>query len=255
VSEAFDRREGDAIFALADDNGRYEDRRKGLRSVLDGPERRKVIDATLKTVPSTWRLEVEPIAIRGSRLSLTRDCYRDAGDPDRTVVVELLHLVEVDTTGLMRHTVTFDPDDIDAAIAELDARYLAGEGAEYAQTWSLVMGAYAAFNQRNVFATTPDWISIDHRRGAGFETGDMIPYIEAAWADSPDTTIYIAAVHRLSQIGAVVTHVAQGVSQDGFAAQWRDIIVMTVDGHRFSRSELFDGDDLDAALARFDELS
>lgn len=255
VAEAFDRREGDAIFALADDNGRYEDRRKGLRSVLDGPERRKVIDATLKTVPSTWRLEVEPIAIRGSRLSLTRDCYRDAGDPDRTVVVELLHLVEVDTTGLMRHTVTFDPDDIDAAIAELDARYLAGEGAEYAQTWSLVMGAYAAFNQRNVFATTPDWISIDHRRGAGFETGDMIPYIEAAWADSPDTTIYIAAVHRLSQIGAVVTHVAQGVSQDGFAAQWRDIIVMTVDGQRFSRSELFDGDDLDAALARFDELS
>lgn len=255
VSEAFDRREGDAIFALADDNGRYEDRRKGLRSVLDGPERRKVIDATLKTVPSTWRLEVEPIAIRGSRLSLTRDCYRDAGDPDRTVVVELLHLVEVDTTGLMRHTVTFDLDDIDAAIAELDARYLAGEGAEYAQTWALVMGAYAAFNQRNVFATTPDWISIDHRRGAGFETGDMIPYIEAAWADSPDTTIYIAAVHRLSQIGAVVTHVARGISQDGLAAEWRDIIVMTVDGQRFNRSELFDGDDLDAALARFDELS
>ncbi|WP_081654434.1 BTAD domain-containing putative transcriptional regulator [Mycobacterium sp. UM_WGJ] len=255
IAEAFDRRDAEAIFALADDDGRYEDRRKGLRSVLDGPERRKVIDATLQTVPSTWRLEVEPIAVRGSRLSLTRDCYRDAGDPDRTVLVEILHLVEVDTTGLMQHTVTFDLDDIDAALAELDARYLAGEAAGYAQTWSLVTDAYAGFNRREVFPTTPDWISIDHRRGAGFESGDMIAYLEAAWADSPDTTIHIAAVHRLSQIGAVVTHVAQGISQDGFAAEWRDIVVMTVDGRRVNRSELFDGDDLDAALSRFDELS
>ncbi|WP_052740824.1 BTAD domain-containing putative transcriptional regulator [Mycobacterium sp. UM_Kg1] len=254
AADAFNRRDGDAIFALADDDGHYEDRRKGLRSVLEGPERRKLIDATLETVPSTWRLGVEPIAVRGSRLSLTRDCYRDGDDPERTVVVELLRLTQVDATGLIRVTVSFDVDDIDAALAELDARYLAGDAAAYAHTWSLVTDAYAGFNRREAFPTTPDWISIDHRRGAGFESGDMLAYIEAAWADSPDTTIYIAAVHRLSPIGAVVTHVAHGISQDGFAAEWRDIVVMTVDGHLFNRSELFDGDDLDAALARFDEL-
>lgn len=255
VAEAFNRRDGDAIFARANDDGRHDDRRKGLRSVLDGPERRKVIDATLTTVPNTWRLEVQPIAVRGSRLSLTLDRYRDVGDPEHTVVVELLHLMDVDTAGLMQYTVTFDVEDIDAAFAELENRYLAGEGAAYAQTWSLISDAYVGFNRREVFPTTPDWISIDHRRGAGFDSGDMVPYIKAAWADSPDTRIYIASVHRLSQTGAVVTHVAQGISQDGFEAEWRDIQVLTVDGELVNRSELFDGDALHAALARFDELS
>ena len=32
----------------------------------------------------------------------------------------------------------FDPDDFDAAFAELDARYLAGEAAEHSHTWSVV---------------------------------------------------------------------------------------------------------------------
>ncbi|OBF99157.1 hypothetical protein A5772_13185 [Mycolicibacter sinensis] len=255
IAEAFNRRDGDAIFALANDDGHYEDRRKGLQSILDGPERRKVIDATLKTVPSTWRLEIEPIAVRGSRLSLTRDSYRDVGDPNGTIAVELLHLMEVDTAGLMQHTVSFDPDDIEAALAELDARYLAGEAAAHAQTWSLITGGYDGFNRRDLAATTPDWVSIDHRRGAAFASGDMIPYIEAAWDDSPDTRIYIAAVHRLSDAGAVVTHVAQGISQGGFDAEWRDINVLTVDGILVNRSELFDASGLDAALARFDELT
>ncbi|MEO6793159.1 MAG: hypothetical protein ABI253_00145 [Mycobacterium sp.] len=47
----------------------------------------------------------------------------------------------------------FDPDDIHAALAELDARYLAGEAAAHAHTWSLVTDAYAAFNRREFAAT------------------------------------------------------------------------------------------------------
>ena len=34
----------------------------------------------------------------------------------------------------------FDLDDFDAAFEELDARYLAGEAAAHAQTWSLDRG-------------------------------------------------------------------------------------------------------------------
>ena len=57
--------------------------------------------------------------------------------------------------------VAFDPDDIDAAFAELDARYLAGEAAAHAHTWSVIAGSYAAFNRRELPATTPDWV--EHR--------------------------------------------------------------------------------------------
>ena len=45
-----------------------------------------------------------------------------------------------------------------------------------------------------------------------------------------------------------------GSSQDGFDAEWREISILMVEGDLISRSELFDEADLNAALARFDEL-
>ena len=71
----------------------------------------------------------------------------------------------------------------------------------------------------------------------------------------PDVNIHIEAVHRLSNLGAVVTHSAHGTSQEGFDAEWRMIDLLTVDGDLINRCELFDEEDIDAALARFDELS
>ena len=58
---------------------------------------------------------------------------------------------------------------------------------------------YAAFNRREIPATTPDWVNIDHRRGIAFAPGDLIPYIRAAWDVAPDVNIHIEAVHRLSR--------------------------------------------------------
>jgi hypothetical protein len=49
--------------------------------------------------------------------------------------------------------------------------------------------------------------------------------------------------------------VAHGTSQAGFGAEWRQIDVLTMDGDMISRLEVFDETDLDAALARFDELN
>ena len=60
----------------------------------------------------------------------------------------------------------FDVDDFDAAIAELDARYLAGEAAAHAPTWSVISGSYAAINRHELPLTTPDLVSIDHRSGS-----------------------------------------------------------------------------------------
>ncbi len=149
----------------------------------------------------------------------------------------------------------FDLDDIDAAFEELDARYLAGEAAAHAHTWSVIAEAYAAFNRHELPATTPDWVNIDHRRAIAFAPGDLTAYIRAAWDIAPDFSIYIEAVHRLSDLGAVVTQAAHGTSQEGFDAEWRKITLLTVDGDLINRCELFDEADLDAALARFDELS
>ena len=84
----------------------------------------------------------------------------------------------------MRHLAAvtlLDLEDIDAAIAELDARYLTGEAAAHARTWSVLLGAYAAINRRELPATTPDFEDKDHRRGAAFASGDMTEYLRVGW--------------------------------------------------------------------------
>ena len=67
--------------------------------------------------------------------------------------------------------------------------------------------------------------------------------------------IYMETVHRLTDLGVVVTHTARGVSDEDFHAEWRMIDIFTVDGGLISRCEMFEESDLDAALARFDQLS
>ena len=252
-ADAFNRRDMDSFFALMTADGRFEDRRKGLRVVTEGPARRKAVQAVFEEAPSSWRMQAEPIAIRGSRLELTRECYFDTDEADRPITVEFLHVMEVSHSGLAQDIVSFDPNDIDAAFEELDARYLAGEAAAHAQIWSLMAQNYAALNRYELPPTTPDLVNIDHRHGRAFEPGDIIEYVRATWDMVPNVKVYIETVHRLTNIGAVVTHVAKGTSRDGFDAEWREIALFTVEGDLGNRCEIFDEPDLDAALARFDE--
>ena len=130
-----------------------------------------------------------------------------------------------------RRSSSFDLDDIDAAFEELDARYLAGEAAAHAHTWSVIAGVYAALNRHELPATTPDWV--EHRPPARDQRSRPVtwPHTSVPRGTSRQTSrIYIEAVHRLSDLGAVFTHAAHGTSQEGFDAEWREIA--TSDGRR-----------------------
>ncbi len=83
----------------------------------------------------------------------------------------------------------------------------------------------------------------------------MTAIVHAEWDLTPNVSHRVEVVHRMSHLGAVVTHTAHGTSQEGFEAEWRVINLLTVDGDLLSRVEIFDDTDIDAALARFDELS
>ncbi|MDQ1598384.1 MAG: hypothetical protein QOI70_1808, partial [Microbacteriaceae bacterium] len=255
LADAFNRRDLDGFLALTTADGGIDDRRKGLRALFDGPMRREGVRALFDAPPSSWRMEVEPIAIRGSRLSLTRERYRDTDDADRPVVAELLTVMEVTDGDLVHETVDFDVDDTEAAFEELDARYIAGEAAAHGRTWSLISEGFAALNRREVPATTLDFVNVDHRPVTAVEPGDLVANLRAVWDQVPDISLYLEAVHRLSDLGAVVTQAVHGTSQEGFEAEWREIHLVTIEGELFNRSEMFDEADLDAALARFDELN
>ncbi|BBY71638.1 hypothetical protein MPRI_38250 [Mycobacterium paraintracellulare] len=194
------------------------------------------------------------IATRGDRLFLGRTRFFGPEQGPDTFHSEVVGLVEIDTENRVVARVVFEADELDAAIAELDARYLAGEASTRSHTWTLVTEAFVALNQRKIPATTSDWVNIDHRRLVPIGTGDLAAYLSVAWELSPKSYLYVAAVHRLSSLGAVITHVAAGTSPEGLDAEWQVIDVMTFEGDRINRCELFDESDLDTALARFDEL-
>lgn len=252
AAKAFNRRDLDDLFTVTREDGRYEDRRKGLR--YEGMSRRDVIQEVF-TAPKSWRLTVEALATRGSRLALSCARFRDSKELSQPITTEALTLTEVAEDGFICNTVHFDLDDIDSAFAELDARYLAGEAQVYAKTWSAIAKAYAMFQRGELASTTEDWVSIDHRLlSAPLDAQSRAAYVHAVWDQTPNLTIRIEAVHRLTSLGAVVAHITRGTSQDGFEAEWHDVNLLTLDGELINRSERFNETDLDAALARFDEL-
>ncbi|OBB48199.1 hypothetical protein A5752_22590 [Mycobacterium sp. 852002-51961_SCH5331710] len=255
VADAFNRRDLDGYLDLVSAERQVDDRRKGLQALIAGPDRRAHSRLMFELAPPGWRMEIRPIAVRGTRLALLRVCWVDESLPERPVTNELLVVTELSTGGLIDLIVAFDPADTASATQELESRYLAGEAAPYSHTWSLLLRLYDAYSRHQLSSLTADWEILDHRRGITSPAGDLFALTRAAWETTPELTISVAAVHRLSELGALVTASAHGVSQDGFSGEWRDVHLFTFDGDAIKRCEIFDEDDLDTALARFDELS
>ena len=226
LHEHFAARDWDALTETLAEDHYGDDRRRVVNAGIQRGRDAEIANLRATADIGVTVLTITPIAIRGDRLALCRTRGATSG-PTRSSRSCSASSRSTPTIG-SRARVMFDLDDIDAAFEELDARYLAGEAAAHAHTWSLIMQAYAAFNRRELPATTPDWVNIDHRRGTGFAPGDAIPYVRASWDVAPDINIYIEAVHRLSDLGAVVTHAANGTSQEGFDAEWREITISDV---------------------------
>ena len=241
-----------ALAETLTDDSVIDDRRPVVNAGLwDG---RDAVIANLQAVAEAAANITSVIATRGDRLALTRihSSNRDPGQGD--FAVDMLNIVEIDADERIVAHVEFDLDDIDAAFEELDARYLAGEAAAHPRIWSVVAEGYAQLNKHELPPWTSDWLTIDHRVRATFEAADHTAYIRGAWDIAPDLKMYIEVVHRLSNLGAVLTHAAYGSTPEGLEAEWRMIELLAPGDDIVNRCELFDEADLDAALARFDEL-
>lgn len=252
--ERFAAHDWDAMAQMVIDEISFDDRRQVVNAALQIGRDRFIENFRVAADLGATQSPVA-IATRGELVVLTRAHFSLGNGAPEEFGLDLLHVIEVDADNRIAATVTFDPDDFDAAIAELDGRYLAGEAAAHAHTWSAIARALAAFNRREMPEFAPDWVTIDHRRARGFAPGDLTAYIGATWDLAPDVSIYAEAVLRLGSLGAVFTQAVSGTSRDGFDAEWREVCLANVEGNLLSRIEMFDEADLDAALARFDELS
>ena len=77
---------------------------------------------------------------------------------------------------------------------------------------------------------------VDHRPARNDRRRlDLLAIRARLGSQTPDISIHMEAVHRLSDLGAVVTHAAHGTSQEGFDAEWRMIDLFTVEGDLINR--------------------
>jgi hypothetical protein len=238
---------------LADDIFNEDHRRVVNAGVLHGR------DATMASMQATAAFglsAITPIVIatRGERLSLSREYFLVGDQRSEAYSAEVLGIIEINADERIVARLAFDPDDLDDAIAELDARYIAGEAAPYARTWSAMARACAAFNQGELPATTADSVYVDHRPVLTVDAVDLPSYLRVMWDVTPDIRVEIVAVHRLSDLGAVVTQLVNETSPEGFNAEWRGILIYTFQADMANRCEVFDESDREAALARFKEL-
>ena len=160
--EHFAAGDWDAMAAIIADDFFGDDRRRVVGSGVRIGREAQLADmraiADLFIANMTWT----DIATRGDRLVLFRVGFLDRDQKPDAFHTEVLCVAEIDADERIVASVSFDLDDVDAAFEELDARYLAGEAATDARTWSVITGTYAAVNRREALPTTPDWVFVDH---------------------------------------------------------------------------------------------
>jgi hypothetical protein len=215
--------------------------------------------AVLFEAPESWREETETVAVRGDCLGLSRERFRDTDEADRPIAVETLMLTEVNDDELISHAVNFDPDDIDGAMAELTARWIAsGEVAHpeviEAQRRLLDLANHHDWDTFAIRSAGATYVG--HRQLAVGDTiADYVSSIRMLASLIPDLWLTPVEILSHSALGVVTYLVVKGTSTEGSPIELPLVILVLFDGDRVSRVETFDPAQRDLALARFQELS
>jgi class 3 adenylate cyclase len=192
--------------------------------------------------------EHELIAIRSDRFCLTR--FISAGH-ERGAIEQLV--VSEAEDGRVRRSIQFAADDLVAALIELDAWYSSEIDEPEFHAWVVRMAA--AFDHGTIddlrALVTDDFDSVDERRlGLGRRTADE-------WA----TSLVPLVGHHQPVTTRVIRHegpiwlneVRPHFALDG--SEWQMLVLVARDGHRIRCWHVFDVEQAELALARYEELT
>src|SRR5262249_28758653 len=203
----------------------------------------------------------EVLATRGELLALFRQRFEGSGGNVGPLDVEYLQLLESDERGDRRVAlVCFDADALDAAYAELDARFAAGEGARYParELWSRLARAVAARDWEGLASLfSPDFLIDDHRLiGWGtLRSGDeYVARVRALVDLRPDVGVRMHHLLALDHRVALTVHVSAGHESSGAFEIPCVVVTQVAPDGRFWRCDSYDLDQLDAARALYDRL-
>jgi class 3 adenylate cyclase/tetratricopeptide (TPR) repeat protein len=207
-----------ALAALASADYVFDDRRAVVGVGRNNSPRMK--DATYQMIAEGYISAGEAIAVRGGRLALIEASTRVGADGEHYTTDSLL-VLELDADGLAAAAVLFDPDDVDAAIDELDHRYIAGEGAAYAEVLALVFASLRAYNARDWEAlracNDPDVVVVDRMRGGWYEQRGVDTAIAAYQSQllGTDARSVIRSVRPISSDAILLSITTSALSAQG----------------------------------------
>jgi hypothetical protein len=238
---------------------RTDDRRRLMRVQLSTAESYASLRFVFELSESRWHNEL--LATRGERLVLFRVRITGQTADSGPMLAEYLQIMEIDADGRQAEIVVFDLDDLEAAYAELDARYDAGEAAPYARTWETARRLSGILSDRDweqwpsVF--TQDFILQDHRRlGWGTRSSDEFLTQTRAMAElAPDFRLRGDHTLAINQRGMLSVGGWVGSREGGpFEITMVSVTLLGPEG-RIRRIHSYDLDQLDAARACFEELT
>jgi hypothetical protein len=240
---------------------RFDDRRPLLRIELP-QESFLEQHRTLFDAPNA-RWATTSIATRGERLLLARLLFEgDVEGGGGALEIDHLSILEVGDDGRWSAVVLFEPNDLDAAYAELDARYETAEAAAYLPCWKSMQGFVRAVERRDwdaiIALCAASLVEYDHRSLAVIGTTRGAE----AWAEnfrtladlSPDTIYRVD--HFRSAAGGYYVHGGWHGTREGGAYEIPLNAVIELDDRGLIvRADIYDDDGVEAALARFAELA
>ncbi len=156
--------------------------------------------------------------------------------------------------------VLFEPADLDAAYAELDARYEAGDRSPLAITQAAFDRAFAKRDWDAINAIcAPTLVEHDHRHITGLGTTHgpeaWVQKNVRVWTELAPDTIARRTDTRTCERGFLSRVVLEG-SREGGRFELPLLIVTETDARgRLTRVDVYDDDQVDEALARYAEVS
>jgi class 3 adenylate cyclase/ketosteroid isomerase-like protein len=262
---AFDRawaaHDWDAIKAAVAPAYRSTEARFAMVVDIHGDEAIADLCATFEFGESSW--STQAIAIRGERLALLHRQWRGAGQDYAQSELEFLDVIECDEAGRVLWEIAFEADDLDAAYSRLDQLYTDGEGKPYRTAVDAIneyCSAAAEGDWERVAARLSDDFTATNRRSTTNQGARATRQQWLAWLRTARDELGVHGRLRvenfvcLSHDAAVIAGTFSG-SQDGGPFFGRVIVVLALDGDKLKSTDAYDTQDLDRALARYEELT